>query len=119
MAFEKYTQTGRGYKPKISIWGKGQIGFNQGAKLAYELEKYQFVEFYYDKENKKIGLKFTQEAGDGAKNLKLRGTGASASAKAFLDYYGILYEGKTKTYDVIYDNENQLYVIDLNKATDE
>jgi len=116
MAFEKFTMTGRGFKPKISIYGKAQIGFNQGSTISFELVRYGYVVFYYDKENRKIGLSFTDNAEEeGAKKLKFRGTGASVSAKAFFDYYVIPYGGKAKEYDVQCDKENGLYIIELNK----
>ena len=38
MAFIRFTKTGRGYKPKASIWNKGQIGFNQGSVLRFNLK---------------------------------------------------------------------------------
>jgi len=116
MAFEKFTKTGRGFKPRISIYGKGQVGFNQGATIAFGLAGLGYAVFYYDRESRKIGLSFTNNPEEeGAKKLKFRGTGASVSVKAFFDYYGISYEGKAKEYDVQYDSESGLYIIELNK----
>ena len=84
-----------------------------GAVNAFGLDKHNFVVFYYDRDEGKIGFRFTNdEAEEGANKLKFRRTGASASAKAFLDYYGINYE-KTTKYDISFDKENDLLVLDL------
>ena len=116
MAFEKFTKSGRGFKPKVSIWSRGQIGFNQGAIAHFELQKFGYVVYFYDAEEKKVGFKFTNDANeDGAAKLKMRGTGASASSKAFLDYYNIDYR-VTRKYDISYDKDSELYIIDLSKG---
>lgn len=113
MPFERFTKVGRGYKPKVSIWSKGQIGFNQGAVLRLNLKKYKFAILFYDQESRRVGLRFTNDINeDGAVKLHVRKTGAVISARSFLDYYGIDYSKKQK-YDVDYDKENNLYVISL------
>ena len=45
MAFEKFTQTGKSYRPKISIRSNGQIGFNFGCIEKFSLEKYKYAVF--------------------------------------------------------------------------
>lgn len=118
MAFEKFTQTGRGFKPKVSIWKRGQVGFNQGAARLFDLEKFGYVVFYYDQDTKRVGLQLTNDsAAEGANKVKVRATGASVGAKAFLDYYQIDYE-KTKSYEITKDKESGLYVIDLTRGED-
>lgn len=118
MAFEKFTLTGRGFRPKVSIWKRGQIGFNQGAMRALNLEDFDYVVFYYDPESKRVGLELTNdESAEGASKLKKRTTGASVGAKAFLDYYQLDYE-KTKSYPIQLDKESKLWVIDLTEGED-
>lgn len=43
MAFVKFTSVrSRIYTHKISIWTRGQIGFNQGSVDEYGIEKYDY-----------------------------------------------------------------------------
>lgn len=111
MAFEKFTKTGRAFKPKASIWSRGQIGFNQGAVERFSLERFDYVVLFYDKEEKRIGFQFTNDKdGEGINKLNVKKTGAVVSGKAFLDYYEINHD-KTKNYDL--RREEDLFVIDL------
>ncbi len=117
MAFERFTKTGRTFKPKASIWSRGQIGFNQGAVERFGLEKYEYVIFFYDSDNKQIGFKFTKDKSEeGVIKLNTKNTGAVASGKSFLEYYGIEH-GVTKQYDLKVDKDNDLYIIDLEKGS--
>lgn len=111
MTFEKFTKVGgRGYTPKAAIWKRGQIGFNQGAVRRYNLKDYNFAILFYDKDQKKIGVKFVSDANEEGANKIVKGqTGIFMSAKAFLDYYQISYT-ETKRYDVEYDEKNDFYV---------
>lgn len=118
MSFEKFTKTGRGFRPKISIWSRGQIGFNQGAMRWLNVESFGYVIFYYDADTKRVGFELTNdEHAEGANKIKVRQTGASVGAKAYLDYYRIDYR-KTRSYDVELDKASNLYVVDLTKAED-
>ena len=112
MSFEKFTKTGRGYTPKASIWMRGQIGFNQGAVEKLGIKKRKYAVLYYDKEDKRIGFQFTDDAESGATKIIKGKTGAFISAKAFLDYYDIEHS-ETRKYDISDDKEAGLYVIDL------
>jgi len=113
MTFERFTKTGRGYKPKVSIWSRGQIGFNQGAVERFNLKSYKYTVLFFDAETRKIGIKFTNDENEeGITKLTARGGGTSFSARAFLDFNDIDYS-KTQRYDVDYDEENELYVIQL------
>lgn len=113
MAFERFTKIGRGYRPKVSIWSRGQIGFNQGAVERFGLQEYKYVIFFYDKENGKIGFKFTNdEKEEGISKISIRKTGATVSSKSFLEYYRIDHS-KTKRYDINFDETDSLYIIDL------
>ena len=112
MTFERFTKTrGRGYLPKASIWGKGQIGFNQGAVEKYSLNNFEYAVLFYDKGNQRIGIRFTNEKEDGiVKLIKRPGSGVSLSAKAFLLFYSIDYSKKIR-FTVNYDKENDLYIL--------
>jgi len=110
MAFERFTKTGRGYTPKVSIWTRGQIGFNQGAVERFDLRKFDYAILFYDRDDKKIGVQLTNDKSeDGVIKIVKGKTGIFMSAKAFLDYYDIPHS-KTIKYDVDYDLDNRMYV---------
>lgn len=112
MAFERFTQTGRSFRPVVSIWSRGQIGFNQGAVKRCVMKEGSFVVLFFDKDSNKIGLKIVDTEEEGALKPKFSSTGAVISAKSFLDYYEVDFE-KTKKYELTYDDDNELYVVDV------
>lgn len=117
MAFEKFTRTrGRIDTPKVSIWSRGQIGLNQAALDEFNLAKYKYAIFYYDKDNEKIGIEFTNdEKAEGMNKLiDRKGAGTSISALAFLKHYKIDFS-ETAKYDIEYDEESNLYIFELMK----
>ncbi|WP_029918166.1 hypothetical protein [Pelobacter seleniigenes] len=122
MAFEKFTKTGRGAKPVVSIWKKGQLGFNQGAVESFDLENKGYVILYFDPDEKKIGFEFTNdETAEGALKFKVRKTGASIGAKYFLDYYHVDYERMSAAgtkYGLKFDEKAGLYIVDLNPGNE-
>ena len=91
MTWEKFTITRRSFKPKISIRGKSQIGFNTAAIEDFKLKDYKFAVLYYDKENKRIGVKPTNDKDEeGVRKLRVRElAGASLPARAFIEYHGL------------------------------
>ncbi len=112
MPFEKFTQAGQSFKPKMSIWGNGgQIGFNQGAMKKFKLDIYKYAILFFDRENKRIGIKFTNDEKEEGIN-KFNAKRGVIPGKAFMDYYGVDYS-KTKPYDVVFDEENELYIVNL------
>ena len=116
MGFVKFTKTGsRLDTPKVSIWTRGQIGFNQGATLEFGLDSYKYAILYFDEDDNKIGIEFTNDkTSEGANKLVQRkNSGVSFSATAFLKTYKVDYS-ETKQYNVIHDEGSGLYVVDLN-----
>lgn len=115
MAFERFTQTGRGYKPKASITKSGLIGFNQGAVKHFKLNDYECAVLFYDKDNRCIGIRLTNDENeDGVCRLRKRASGADVSAKSFFDYYKINYE-ETNRYDATWDDSEDKIVVFLNR----
>ncbi len=113
MAFVRYTKSIKSYLPKISIWKRGQIGFNQGAIAKCNLIDYKYAILFYDEDEKKIGIQFTNDPSEkGVIKIVKAKTGVSISAKSFLGIYGLLHD-KTINYNVYYDENNKLYIIDL------
>ena len=116
MAFEKFTMTGRSFRPVISIWSRGQIGFNQGAVNRCGIKAGVSIVLFFDREKGKIGFKIESAQGEeGALNPKISTTGAVISAKSFLDYYEIDYSTTTK-YELGFDEEHGLFTVDINEG---
>lgn len=91
MAFVKFTETGKSYSPKVSISPRGLIGFSQGARKRFELEKYAACVLYFDADAKQVAFEFTSDLEvEGAIKLRFRPIGADISAKSFLTYFNIL-----------------------------
>lgn len=113
MTFVRFTETGKSFKPKASIWSRGQIGFNQGAVNRLQLDKFNFAILFYDEETRKVGFLFTNDENEnGAIKIVNKKTGAVISGKSFLDFFEIKHE-KTKNYTL--EKEGDYYVIDLNE----
>jgi len=113
MSFERFTRTGRGYKPKVSVTKNGMIGFNQGSVQRFKLEDYQYAILYFDKENKRIGVELSNDENEeGVCKLRQRTSGADVSAKAFFDFYGIGYSSTTR-YDAVWDDGEKRIIICL------
>jgi hypothetical protein len=117
MGFQKYTgaRTRIG-DPMVSIWSRGQIGFNQGAMMEFDIDKYQYVVLYFDPDTRRIGFEFTRDENEeGATKLVFRkNSGASFSAIPFLRANKINFK-KTTRYEIARDKDSGLLVIDLNK----
>lgn len=114
MPFEKFINVrSRIDTPKVSIWSRGQIGFNIGASNEYSLD-FNFAILYYDKVDKKIGIELTNDpTAEGAvKVTKRENAGISFSARAFLKYYKIDFS-ETRKYNLRYDEDNNMFIIDL------
>ena len=95
MAFEKFiAPKKKGFAPKLSIRRGAQIGVNYGAVEKFGLEKYEYAMLYYDKENKRIGIKPSKEKEKGTLRLRIKDKSGSISARSFLEYYSIDYKSK-------------------------
>lgn len=113
MVFEKFTSSGLSYKPKVSIRSSGQIGFNYAAIKKFRISDHTYVVAYCDRENKRIGFRFTNDENEeGIYRLQNREKSSSFSGKSFLDYYEIQYS-KTQRYDAGWDDKDSILVIDL------
>lgn len=116
MGFERFTLAGRAFRPKVSIRSTGQIGFSHGCVTRHGLDKTPFAVLFYDRDTKRIGVKpMSDRNEDGALKLSVRGGSGSISARSFLDYYHIEYD-KTRSFDVTYDDESGMLIINLKQA---
>lgn len=118
--FERFTETGRGYEPSISINTSGIIGVNRGCINRFGLEDYDYAILYYDKKKRRIGIRLTNnEKEEGARKFRKRkGQGADVSARSFLSYYGID-RSKTRRYNVEWEKENKMMIIELGEEQEQ
>lgn len=109
MAWEKFTKVGRSLKPTISIRGLTHIGFNSAATTEFKLKDFGFGVLYYDKDNKRIGIKLgTDKDEEGALKLRVRDkSGASMPARSFIAYYK-LEKLKGKRFNAELDKEKMI-----------
>lgn len=117
--FEKFTQQGRSFKPKISIRKRGQIGFNNGAIKRFNLDQYEFVVLYINKDKNQIAFNFTNsEEEEGATKLVKRKNNFFISGKSFLDYYNIPYE-ESQVFDAEWIPEHLVAIVNLGETIGE
>jgi hypothetical protein len=77
----------------------------------YNLNNFQYSILFFDRDKKRMGIKLTNdEKEEGI--IKFNSKRGVISGKAFLDYYAIDYS-ETKNYDVTFDQENGLYIVNL------
>lgn len=116
MAFERFENIGGIYVSKASISNRGMITLSQGACKQYELNEQtaKYVQLYYDKEARLIGMLFISEKDGAVANVRIRSTALTFSAKSLLDFYGIMPK-KTSMYKIS-KAENGMIIIDMNTA---
>jgi len=114
MAFERFTQSGRSFRPKISIRGTSQLGLNCAAIEEFKLGDYKYAVLFYDKENMRIGIKLTNDKSEeGACKLRVREkTGASIAARSFIDCYKLNDLSKRK-FDAMWNSKEKMIVADI------
>jgi hypothetical protein len=116
--FEKFTQAGASFSPKMTIRKGGHLGISQGAANRYGIDgDGYYAIFYYNREKAIIGLELTKEAeADGAIKVQWRkhagGFVIQCSIRSFLDYYNIDYS-QTTSYTPRWDDKSRLILIDL------
>jgi len=115
MAFKRFTKTGRVYTPIVSIWRRGQIGFNRGAVEKFKVNDYQYAILFFDEDERKIGIQLTNDGSEeGVCKITKGETSSFISAKPFLTYHDIPLR-KTLRYNIRRDEDNDLYIVDLNE----
>ncbi|MBT6690397.1 hypothetical protein HN903_02660 [archaeon] len=111
--FERFTQQGRSFNPKISIRKRGQIGFNNGAIKRFKIDGFDYVVLFIDKERTQIAFQFTNNKDEeGARKLAKRKNNYFVSGKSFLDYYNLSYE-ESQVFSVEWMEEHGIAVINL------
>lgn len=111
MAFQKFTESGKGYKPKISIRSSGSIGLNGAALKKFGLDERTSVFLYFDPDTRKIAIGPAGDEEEGAHRIHLGKTGGMISAKRFLDFWDYDY-GKTMHYECSYDEKDGMIILE-------
>ena len=113
MAFEKFTEKARSFRPKLSVRSNSTIGLNAPAVTKFKLKDVKCVTLFYDRNDGKIGIRPTANPDEeGAHPLNLSKTGAWISARRFLDFFG-LSTTETKRYDSGWDENEKMIVVKL------
>ena len=113
MAFEKFTEKARSFRPKVSLRSNSTIGLNAPAVTMFNLKDVKCVTLYYDRDENKIGLKpTTNPEEEGAHPLNMSKTGAWVSARRFLDYFGLT-TAETKRYEARWDETDKMIIAKL------
>lgn len=109
MAFERFVKRGNIKAPMASIWARGQIGLNVTAIAYYALHVFRYAILFFDDEQKKIGIRFTNDdAQEGIRQLVHGVFASTISAKSFVDFYHI----PCGRFMLRYDEELDLYLCD-------
>lgn len=113
MGFEKFTETARSYRAKMSVRANGTIGLNGGAVNKFKLEDYDWAVLFFDRERSLVGIKpTTNEKEEGAHRINKGKTGAWIAARRFIDYYEIV-STKTRRYDATWDDKDKMLVAQI------
>jgi hypothetical protein len=113
MAWQKFTEPRKTFRPALTIWKSGQIGLNDAAVRRFALKDYAYAVLYYDGERSAIGILPTNDRSqEGAVKIVQHTSGASIAAKSFVDCFG-LNEYKGQRNPVERDEESGMLVADL------
>lgn len=100
MVFEKYlpgkdrTRTSR--KVTATFWKNGEMRFSREAVRKFELEKYQYVELYFDGETQRLGIVPVEAKTADALKLRRGRTGTLVRVEGILAKHGIILPEKTE-----------------------
>lgn len=115
--FVNYTRSGRFYSPRVSISGSGWLSINSTLYKDLGLDSYQGAEFFFNPNNRMVGIKFCCELQSGAykMNPRVNKEGEKAlymSIKGFVQTYKIVAQGKTAKYSIVQQaKENDTLII--------
>ncbi len=112
MAFERFEKKGgRHSDPRVSINAAGQITLNRATVDKYFKNK-KFVDLYFDKEKRCVGIKPADKETDDAFKLtsnKIQ-SNSSFSGRSFLKNYGIDYKN-AKQYIPSWNDKEEMLII--------
>ncbi len=113
--FEKFIGTRQSFCPKISIRGRGQIGFNRGAIKRFNLNSFTCAFLYISHDRSRIAIKFLQKLDPGAISMYKKPANFYLKGKSFLDFYKIDYT-ITASYTCLWDCRENIAIIEIGKS---
>jgi hypothetical protein len=115
MPFERFTNVGRVFRPRASLRSNGQLGFNHGCVIRFDMERFSHVVLFYDADTNRIGIKMTNDKEEsGASTLTTKNGNGTVSARSFFEYYRLTPK-KTTQYDIERDDASGMLVIGVGK----
>lgn len=117
--FQKFEKTNARYENRITITSSNSIGFPTKFYQDNNLVDYKYVVLYYDKEQKVIGIQFTNSEEELHKFSILKskqGYGGSIVATSFFKTYGLdpsKYKGKYLWNKINQEGIGDIFVIQL------
>lgn len=114
--FEKRQRTSKAKTPRLTVGQSGVLALNKAAVVQFELANIEYVELYYDVDNKIIGVKPVSEESDFRSTLRDRNAGMDVFAKLFFDHFNIDYS-ETHRYAVAWDDEHEMLVAQIGGYT--
>ncbi len=115
MPFERFTETDKTFKPRVTIRKSAQLSFSQGAVNKFKLDQAAGVVLYFDPDKQQVGIQPTDDLEEeGALALNRKGGNASVSAAPFLDYYDIAYD-ETRRFAAGWDAKQGMLVVSLDQ----
>lgn len=119
MPFEKFTKHGETFNPRVSIWTNGNLGISAGAFNVYELTDKIFVTLFYDKEHRRVGLKFSNRPDEpGAVRMTVRKSGGTIPCTTFFKHWRIDYS-MVRNYVLSWSEPEGIFVFDLDLPIDD
>jgi hypothetical protein len=118
MSFEfvKFPGAARGFSARVSLRKNGQLGFNNGAVMHYELQRYPRATLHFDATNRVIGiLPVTTEEDPAACRIVHRPGNSYIAAKTFCDYFQISAAEETTRYELKKDDATGMLIMELTK----
>lgn len=115
MAWEKFHGIGESYRPKVSVRANGHLGFATGARKKFHVDSYKFVSLFFDRSERKIGIKLGEIEEPGVTTpIVKRETDCYIRARSFLDYYDIDYK-QGCSYHAAWERDQNMIVVDLRR----
>jgi len=115
MPFERFTETDKTFKPRVTVRKSAQLSFSQGAVNKFKLGEVTGVVLYFDPDKQQVGIQPTDDLEEeGALALNRKGGNASVAAAPFLDYYDIDY-GETRRFAAHWDAKQGMLVVALDQ----
>jgi len=115
MGYEKFTKQRRPAKDQsmITVLKSGLLGINKRCMEEY-FRDCKYAEMYYDSEQKKIGIRPTNNSTNDAYNVRPIKDGklGSISVREFLKHFGIEHE-KSIAYSAVWNDKEKLVEIIL------